>query len=172
MLRYYFAYGSNMNPARMRRRELAVMSATRASLADFELRFNKVSAAHPAEAHANVARRAGATVEGVLYELAGPDEIEKMDPFEKAGVNYSREAVVVVAGGPRWAWTYFANPGVIRAGLRPTRWYLDHLLAGAQFLSPSYLRVLAETPTLDVTIEPGSRDGSKPAIFGSQGDRE
>lgn len=140
----YFAYGSNMNPERMRQRGLVVRHAEGARLPGFELLFDKHAADHLGTGHANVVRRTGSVVEGVLYELADEQEILKMDPFERAPVNYSRDRLEVqTAGGSAWTWIYFANPAVRRAGLRPSRSYLDHLLAGRPFLSAPYYRRLA-----------------------------
>ncbi len=86
-------------------------------------------------------------MEGVLYWLAGPGEISKMDRFESTPVNYSREMVqLACASGTITAWTYVANPAVLKAGLRPPREYLQHLLAGQQYLSPDYYATLAAWP--------------------------
>jgi hypothetical protein len=140
----YFAYGSNMNPERVRERGLRVMRAEAARLPGFCLVFDKASPAHPGVGHANVVRDRAAVVEGVLYWLADERQILKMDPFERAPVNYSRERVEVLTdAGPVWCWTYFANPAVRRPGLRPSREYLAHLLAGRPFLSPAYYQRLA-----------------------------
>lgn len=140
----YFAYGSNMNPLRVSERGLAVVRAEAARLPGFRLAFDKASAAG---GHACFHYAPGDCVEGVLYWLAGPDEISKMDRFEHAPVNYSRE-VVQLAGpsGSITAWTYVANPAVLKAGLRPPREYLAHLLAGRDYLSADYYATLAAWP--------------------------
>jgi len=146
----YFAYGSNMNPARVEARGLRVREALPARYADRDLAFDKSSAAHPGSGHANLVFRRGAMAEGVFYELADDRQIELMDPFESAPVNYSRELIEVdTPDGLRWAWTYFANAAVRRPGLRPSRDYLDHLLAGRPFLSTPYYRRLAAWPCSD-----------------------
>jgi gamma-glutamylcyclotransferase (GGCT)/AIG2-like uncharacterized protein YtfP len=147
---YYFAYGSNMNPARVAQRGLQVRDAVGGQLTDYDLVFNKMSRDHAGVGHANIEFRRGAVTEGVLYELAAVEEIYKMDPFERAPWNYGREVVEVQhAQGATWAWTYFANPAVIRADLSPPLEYLDHLLAGAQFLSQDYFdRLLAHRERL------------------------
>ena len=143
----YFAYGSNMNPARVRDRGLRVLHAERAVLEGFRLTFDKHARSHRGTGHASVAVRAGSRVEGVLYWLDGPDEIIKMDRFESAPINYSREVTwVATAAGAVATWTYFANPAVLLPGLRPPRAYLDHLLAGEPFLSAEYHAMLAAWP--------------------------
>ncbi len=139
----YFAFGSNMNPERMRARALRFDHFTAGRLADFELVFDKVSSAHPHIAHANIRRAPGQRVEGVLYHLRDHTEIERLDRFERTPINYSRELFPIATDdGVQWAWTYVANPGVRRNGLRPDREYLDHLLAGRRWLSPEYIAAL------------------------------
>lgn len=149
-MRCYFAYGSNMNPARVRERGLLVERVEAAWLPGFRLAFDKHSAAHHGAGHASIAFDRNAVVEGVLYHLAGFGEIAKMDRFESAPVNYSREALQVhTAGGRIATWTYIANPAVLRAGLKPPRSYLNHLLAGEPYLSVDYFRMLAAWECLE-----------------------
>lgn len=146
----YFAFGSNMNPERVRQRGLVVEHAEAAALHGFRLVFDKHAREHAGTGHANVVWAPGEVVEGVLYHLAGPDEILKMDPFENAPWSYSREVVVLSAnGGARHAWTYFANAAARRDGLVPPRSYLNHLLAGKPYLSPEYFRRLRAWPCIE-----------------------
>ena len=140
----YFAYGSNMNPHRMRERGMRFSVARAAALTDVRLVFNKASRLHPGIGHANLQYAPGEIVEGVLYDLVDSIEIARMDRFESAPVNYSREVVHTSAGES--CWTYFANPAVLRMRLLPSREYLDHLLAGEPYLSAPYLRRLAAWP--------------------------
>lgn len=162
MIARYFAYGSNMNPERVRQRGLDIVHLAGARLEGFALAFDKTSSAHPGLGHANLVLAPGRVVEGVLYWLRTPAEIGKMDRFESAPVNYSREVIGVrvspddgLPGGPEptsgdqaliTTWTYFANPAVRQAGLRPPRSYLNHLLAGRPFLSAGYYAMLAAWP--------------------------
>lgn len=151
---YYFAYGSNMNPERVRARGLAVHGAQAARLMRHRLVFDKIARGTAGidirVAHANVVYAPHASVEGVLYELEYADAIGVMDPFERAPINYGRDVVVVdTQEGRLAAWTYFANPAMRRDGLRPERGYLEHLLAGRPYLSPGYYSWLAATPCHD-----------------------
>lgn len=144
MVACYFAYGSNMNPARVRERGLQFEALAGASLRGYRLAFNKASNLHPGVGHANLQLAPGEYVEGVLYWLAGAAEIVKMDHFERTPINYSREIVQVeVEQQLVNTWTYFANPAVRRSGLKPPRTYLDHLLAGRDYLSEPYYQALA-----------------------------
>jgi gamma-glutamylcyclotransferase (GGCT)/AIG2-like uncharacterized protein YtfP len=147
---FYFAYGSNMNPERVAARGLAVASAAAGWVDGLSLAFDKCSHDHAGIGHASVAWDPSGRVEGVVYELATEREILKMDRYERAPVNYSRDRIVVAtAAGPRVCWTYFANPSVRQLGLRPDRAYLAHLLAGRAYLTPAYLDRLECTPCAD-----------------------
>jgi len=150
IVRHYFAYGSNMNVERVRARRMPFVSVTSGRIGDYELLFDKVGRDHQTQAHANIAPRAGSVVEGVVYELSDPNDIQVMDQFEYTPVNYSRDVIrVETRAGMIQAWTYFANPAVRRAGLRPERSYLEHLLLGARYLSADYLAGLRAVQTLD-----------------------
>ncbi len=147
---HYFAYGSNMNPARLRQRGLRFGSIRGACLPGMKLVFDKVSRQHPNAAHANILYAPGQWVEGVLYQLEDAVEILQMDPFEHAPWNYGRDVVQVVADGAGVsAWTYFANRAVRRPGLKPPTDYLAHLLVAKEFLSTNYFRRLANMETVD-----------------------
>lgn len=147
---WYFAYGSNMNPARMLTRGLSFSEALGGKLHGYELCFNKRAHDRPDSAYANIRHRQGAVVEGVIYRLDDPAEIFKMDPFEGTPVFYSRERMpVLTEQGVLPGWVYVANPAWRSDNLRPTRAYLEHLLAGREFLSDDYWRALAATPVHD-----------------------
>lgn len=140
---YYFAYGSNMNPARVAAR----IGTTRRTLAgvlhDHVLRFDKASRI-AGIAHANVAPMPGERVEGALFELERLAQIRLMDPFEGYPDEYDRHRLpVTTREGAIEAWVYIAAPGTTAASLKPAREYLAHLLAGEAFLSPDYHRRLA-----------------------------
>jgi gamma-glutamylcyclotransferase (GGCT)/AIG2-like uncharacterized protein YtfP len=143
LIDYYFAYGSNMNPERVRGRGLPFRSARSATLHGYMLTFDKATRTDPGLGHAAIVYAPAARVEGVLYELAHHQAITAMDPFERAPINYTRDVVrVESAVGVLPAWTYFANPAACVTGLRPPRDYLAHLLAGRDYLSDEYYRWL------------------------------
>ncbi|MDR5867729.1 gamma-glutamylcyclotransferase family protein [Halomonas koreensis] len=140
---YYFAYGSNMNPARVEARIGTTRRALPGVLRDHALRFDKASRV-PGISHANVAPAAGQRVEGALFELLAPEQIECMDPFEGYPHDYDRHRLPIhTSQGPIQAWVYIAAPGTTAEALRPAREYLDHLLAGEPFLSVDYHARLA-----------------------------
>ncbi len=147
---FYFAYGSNMNPARVEARGLHVEAVCGGVLDGVRLTFDKQSRDHAGCGHASLAFDRSARTEGVLYRLRSDDDIRAMDRYEATPVNYSREIVVVNAGSARrLAWTYFANPAVVGRGLRPERSYLEHLLAGRPYLTAAYFDRLRRVQCID-----------------------
>lgn len=157
-----------MNPDRVRERGLIFDHVAGARLHGYRLAFDKTSNRHPGTGHANVIHAPGQVVEGVLYWLSDVAEIGKMDKFESAPVNYSREVIQVQVFNSHFpsgqppapetgtgsddgesvlsTWTYFANPAVRQEGLLPPRSYLAHLLAGRPFLSEAYFARLMQWP--------------------------
>jgi len=153
---YYFAYGSNMNPERVRVRGMAIRSYMAGTLNDYRLAFNKRSTIVPGAASANVMASPGSVVEGVIYQLEDHTTIETMDPFEGYPVRYGRHIVpIITREGVLESWVYTARADHIQEGLRPARWYLDHLLAGKDMLSEAYFKSLESVvPLADSHIEP------------------
>ncbi|MCY4094286.1 MAG: gamma-glutamylcyclotransferase [Gammaproteobacteria bacterium] len=150
--RYYFAYGSNMNPKRVALRELAVEGGPEPGLLhNYELRFNKISRYRRGAASANIVAAFGSSVAGVLYRLRRSQDIESMDVFENSPEDYAREVVFVHTGDDVLtgeaqvitAWTYIAKPHAIDDSLLPTREYVGHLLASPFMTTSERSRLLA-----------------------------
>ena len=70
-----------MNPERVADRGLFTRGEKGATLRGFRMLFNKRSTGIPGVGHANIEYDKKGVVEGVLYELASPEEILKMDPL-------------------------------------------------------------------------------------------
>ena len=156
MTRFYFAYGSNMNPARVTRRKFQFEDYDRGTLEDFALAFNKRSSVHPGAASANVIVEQGSRVEGLVYRMVEETQIEVMDPFEGYPIRYRRERLPIqFRGDTVAAWVYLANRDFIADGLKPLKWYLDHLLAGQPHLSEDYYARLCQVECLpESEVEP------------------
>ena len=152
---FYFAYGSNMNGARVEKRQMGFQDILAGQLAGFRLAFNKRSLKYPGAGSANVMAAVGKKTEGVMYRLTEPRQIEMMDPFEGYPKHYDRQVLSIeTQSGGLWAWVYIANPTYTAEGLQPARWYLNHLLAGREFLSGAYFDELSRTRCLpDSDIE-------------------
>ena len=152
---WYFAYGSNMTPARLadqRLKERAVQRGPRIAgrLDGWRLAFNKIARSPEGAAAGNIVEAPGEVVHGTLNQM--PDAgLAVLDIWEGvAGGHYKRRTVPVVradTGETVGAVTYIALK--VGEGLRPTREYLGHLLAGKDLLPAAYWEKLKETPTLD-----------------------
>lgn len=152
---WYFAYGSNMNPARLgdqRLKERAVRMGSRIGgrLDGWRLVFNKIARTPAGAAAGNIVAAPGEAVHGTLNEMPEAG-LEVLDLWEGvAGGHYTRRTVPVVradTGETVDAVVYVALK--VGEGLRPTREYLDHLLAGRDLLPADYWERLSATPTLD-----------------------
>ena len=146
----YFAYGSNMDPERMRERDITFSQRRHAILKGYRLEFNKVASRNPEEGYANIVQYENGVVEGVLYDIRDSD-LAKLDRCEGYPEHYDRAKVKVELDDNHEmeAVTYIAQPGKVTYGLRPSRDYLDHLLAAEDLLSKSYSRMLAAVQTLE-----------------------
>jgi gamma-glutamylcyclotransferase (GGCT)/AIG2-like uncharacterized protein YtfP len=141
----YFAYGSNCNPAVMERKGVSFSSRQRAMLHGFRLLFNKKamrSSLPEGIGFANINEDVDGAVEGILYEIADED-LDKLDRSERYPDHYDRIDVTVESGGSRHrCCTYRAQPDKVCAGLKPSRNYLNHILAAGDFLSRQYYEAL------------------------------
>jgi gamma-glutamylcyclotransferase len=152
---WYFAYGSNMDAARLFDDRLAPEGLDRGEriagrLDGWRLVFNKPARTPPGAAAGNIVVAPGDVVHGTLNRLP-PRALEVLDRFEGvAGGHYRREIVQAAKGDSGMlveAVTYVAL--LTGEALRPTRAYLAHLLAGSDLLPVDYSRRLRETPTID-----------------------
>ncbi|MEM7079448.1 MAG: gamma-glutamylcyclotransferase family protein, partial [Pseudomonadota bacterium] len=71
----YFAYGSNMNPERVRERGLSFERVYGAVLPGYRLCFDKAAKHHAGIGHANIVFAPGDEVYGVVYELCDAQQI-------------------------------------------------------------------------------------------------
>ena len=148
-MRKYFAYGSNCDPDVLDNKGVAVVSRRRAVLRGYRLLFNKKSLRERLPSSigfANINENPDGSVEGVLYELAGDMDLERLDASERYPSHYTRLRIVVeVDGENEECWVYQAQPEMTADGLVPSRNYLNHILAGREFLSAQYLEALDQS---------------------------
>ncbi|WP_422000910.1 gamma-glutamylcyclotransferase [Reyranella sp.] len=154
-LSWYFAYGSNMSAERLfvdrlRPGQVACGERVAGRLDGWRLVFDKRARTPPGAGAGNIVAATGDVVHGTL-NLLPPAGFAILDRYEGvADGHYERRIVPVVRGDSGTtveAVTYVAR--LTAEGLRPTRAYLAHLLAGHDLLPPDYLRRLRDTPTFD-----------------------
>ena len=145
---WYFAYGSNLDPGTFRGRRGMQPLATRIGvLHDFELRFD-LPVGPGERGVANVAPRPGDQVWGALYQLAHVDA-ERLDRTE--GVHqgvYRRLTIVVRTPDDEQIGAFTYRSEISRPERKPSRRYLDLLLAGARELGlpEEYIERLRSLP--------------------------
>ncbi|MBL6615542.1 MAG: gamma-glutamylcyclotransferase [Reyranella sp.] len=154
-MKWYFAYGSNMNCARLRDVRLEPAGVAMAEriggrLEGWRLVFNKVKREPAGSGSANIVPVEGAVVHGTLNRMpeAGLEVLDRWEHVKDG--DFERRMVRIVradTGENVDATAYVALK--VRDGLRPTRDYLGHLLAGRDLLPKAYWEWLATTPTLD-----------------------
>lgn len=154
-MRWYFAYGSNMDAARLFGERLAREGVARGQriggrLDGWRLTFDKVARAPVGAGVGNIVPATGEVVYGTLNALP-PEGFEVLDFHEGvASGHYERRTVPVIrsdTGETIEAIAYVALK--VGAGLKPTRAYLGFLLAGRDLLPADYWERLRTTPTLD-----------------------
>ena len=142
-LKWYFAYGSNMNRGIFEsRRGMRPIQAQPALLENYRLRFNL--AIGPGERGvANLESEAGARTWGVLY-LITIEQSEHLDRTEGVPRAYRRIPVgAIVDGGEKIA-AFAYQSDRIRLGRKPSPRYIGLLIEGAvqHRLPPGYLHYL------------------------------
>jgi len=90
----YFAYGSNMDPARMKKRHVSYSQRVHAVLRGYVLRFNKLAYNGPREGKGNIMKDENEAVEGLLYEMPDSD-LAELDCAEGYPDHYHRISVTV-----------------------------------------------------------------------------
>ena len=125
----YFAYGSNMLTARLRRRCIFPYKVERAYADDRIIEFSKRS--KDCSGKATLRQQAGHRTPGVLFRIPISDS-KKLDRFEGAGKGYSRcdkfPVHLTRNDDIVCATTYLAT--YPEPGIKPYDWYLALVIAG------------------------------------------
>lgn len=132
-LLYYFAYGSNMHPARLRERTPSCLRIGVAKLTGYALRFHQVSATD-GSAKCNILETGheADVVHGVVYSIPSVERAA-LDAAENVGVGYRLHHLDVRLGNcDRRVFCYVAVDGTTDDTLHPYRWYRDIVLHGAR----------------------------------------
>lgn len=140
----YFAYGSNLHPARLDARLTAARLLGTAVLDGCTLRFNKRG--RDGSGKGTIAPAADCVL-GAVYALHRDDK-QRLDAIEGLGAGYDERVVELPGYGA--AWTYVAACDALDDTLLPYDWYLALVLAGARFLRfpGAYLARLGQMATV------------------------
>ena len=147
MTLYYFAYGSNMSPHRLRERVPAIEAISVARLAGYALCWHKPG--RDGSAKCDIVCAGDSEVYGVVYRIARADK-PLLDRYEGLGVGYNAGEVELECrdGGRITAFTYMA--AITERGLKPFSWYKHHTLFGARSfaLPPAYVDQICAVPAV------------------------
>jgi hypothetical protein len=135
----YFAYGSNMSTAWLRKRMPSCKPLGIATLPSHVLRFHKRSTDKSGKRNAFASGNDNSVI-GVLFSF-DPAERAKLDEAEGVGSEHAMVTVINDKGRRRKVLTYLATPDYIDDSLKPYSWYKDFVLAGGREhgLPPEYI---------------------------------
>lgn len=157
----YFGFGSNMNLASLRAKGVEPFNSQPAALPGWRLRFNVQHFFRNEGGVGNIETSplSSDKVLGVLHEC--PDEaLTALDAAEAYGHGYDRIEVDVESGplgsDPISALTYVGMPEFIDNNCRPSRRYLNIIVAGAREadLDATYIQELEQQPVHQVEDYP------------------
>lgn len=134
----------------MEKKGVRFSSCQRALLPGYRLLFNKKALRErlpPDIGFANINEDPNGTVEGILYDIVDED-LTLLDESERYPDHYTRISITVQTNEKEVpCTTYQARPDKIASGLKPSRNYLNHILAAKDFLSRQYFEALDKSQT-------------------------
>jgi hypothetical protein len=146
---YYFAYGSNLHPARMQARVPSAEFVEVAVLPDRALRFCKRSV--DGSAKCTLVPALGSRTLGAVYRLAA-EEKELLDHVEGLDQGYEEfwQGLPLSDGVVR-TFHYVGSPDYLDATLQPYHWYKDLVLLGARYhgFPGPYLAAIEAVASID-----------------------
>ncbi len=148
----YFAYGSNLDPERMKQRIGRIPTSQRARLPNYRLAFNK-RASGDAGVYANIVQETDREDWGVIYRCTH-EEMDVLDKCEGVASGHYRRHYVSVEledGEIVNAITYVAGDAYICKEGSPSQEYLRHIVTGAQQhgLLEEYIKSIEDLASMD-----------------------
>jgi hypothetical protein len=149
MVLYYFAYGSNLHPERLRARVPSAEFVEVAVQPDRAFSFCKRSV--DGSAKATLVPALGSRAFGAVYRIA---ESEKplLDRVEGLGRGYDEHwQGLPLSDGVVRSFHYFAAPDYVDPSLQPYHWYKELVLAGARFhdLPAQYIAAIEKIDSVE-----------------------
>ncbi|MFQ5672926.1 MAG: gamma-glutamylcyclotransferase family protein [Nitrospinales bacterium] len=130
----YFAYGSNMCTARLKKRVPSAKFLVVASLKGHDLKLNKKGKDGSGKCNIQRTNDTGKVVMGVVFEM-DPNDKPALDRAEGLGHGYSEKNVKVSSQHEKReieAFTYQAQDSFIDNALKPYDWYKEFVVAGGK----------------------------------------
>ncbi|WP_018076056.1 gamma-glutamylcyclotransferase family protein [Novosphingobium nitrogenifigens] len=142
----YFAYGSNMLPARLLGRCPSAKALGLGVARAWNLEFSKAS--QDGSGKATLVAAPNSAIPGVIFEI-DLSEREQLDRHEGVGFGYKRDDDFVVEGSTVTTSSYLGTS--LDQALRPFDWYLATVIAGAEHhqLDADHVAALRSTLFVD-----------------------
>lgn len=129
---YYFAYGSNLHPARLIERVPSAELVGVARKPKHALTFHKRSS--DGSSKCNMFNSETGLIYGAIYRL-NPDHKNELDKFESNGYGYIDKQITLEHNESKYnCFTYLAQKSHIVGNLNPYHWYKKLVILGAQYL--------------------------------------
>jgi cation transport regulator ChaC len=127
-----FAYGSNMNIGRLRKRVPSATKVCNASLDGYSFAFNKKSKDGSVKGNIVQTNNVDDKVWGVVFEIVEKEK-EKLDDAEGLGNGYNETMIEVLDtdGQLIKAQVYIADSSAIDNSIHPYDWYKEYVVSGA-----------------------------------------
>lgn len=152
-LTYYFAYGSNVHPARFEKRIGRCSEGVVAFLCGARLTFAKRGLDGSGKCDLDFTGLQSDRVVGVLYQVSSNQE-QLLDDWESTTCGYTAISTTVECRGHTVdAFTYKARKEYIDTGLLPFDWYKRFVVLGASYFDfpQDYIRTLHQQPSVPDT---------------------
>ena len=132
-------------------RGVEYLSVEKAILKNWQLVFDIMEPEIEGMGYADIIPIDGEVVEGAVFLLKDRKSLKALDRYEGVPEFYLREEVIVELENniPISCFTYVANPFNTSSNLKPTKAYLQEILAGKPFFSDAYFKKIREIKTLD-----------------------
>jgi len=133
-LLYYFAYGSNLHPVRLRDRVSSAELLDVIELKKYCLAFHKKSQDGSSKCNLVHTGEESDGVFGAIYQIDSAHK-QALDCFEGKGNGYHESQLTVELHGKEHScFTYFAQQSYIENNLKPYHWYKNLVVLGAKHL--------------------------------------
>lgn len=145
----YYAYGSNLHPARLGARIPSSQLLGVAEISGYQLLFHKRGADLSAKCNAFYSGDPEHLLLGALFSMEAHEK-PMLDEIEGAGYVVS-DVIVQHKGEELRAFMYVAEQDYIDNTLVPYQWYRDFVYLGAEFLCfpDQYVRALIDVDAID-----------------------
>lgn len=130
---YYFTYGSNIHPLRLKSRISYSKFIDKYKLKNYILRFNKFGQDQTAKCNIVKTGNPGDFVNGVIYQIKSSD-LEILDRIEGLNKGYVHKMLnVKLYGKSHQVLTYVAMPEYLNNSIKPYSWYKEMVIKGLEY---------------------------------------